>query len=70
MQALAEATGKQAAQILNEVHQEGETGLEISEEHDQSFDVIMVKYINCNIIKSVLFTKSKSSTSQRQTKIT
>ena len=56
--------------ILNEVHQEDETSLQVPEDQVQSFDVVWVKYINLDSIKFVLFTKLQSSTSQRQTKIT
>ena len=65
-------------------HQEGEITLGMPEDQDQSsdmvrvmpkdqqhsFDMLMVRYINLNSVKSLLFTKSESSTSQRCTKIT
>ena len=40
------------------------------EEHNWSFDMVRLKYVNLDSIKSVLFTKLESSTRQRQTKIT
>ena len=36
----------------------------------QRFETVRIKYINLNSIKSVLFTKAESSTSQKGTKIT
>ena len=56
--------------MLNEMHQEDKTRPRMPEEHSQSFDVAMVKYINPNSITLVLFTKLESSKSQRWTKIT
>ena len=52
------------------MHQEGETSLEILEEHNQSLDTVRVKHINLDSIKSVLFTKIESSTNQRWTIVT
>ena len=60
----------QQPKLLNEVCQEDETNLRMSEDHDPSFDTIKIKYVTLNSIISVLFTKLESSTSQRQTKIT
>ena len=40
------------------------------EEHDRSFEMVSVKYINLDSIKSIIFNKLESRTSQRQTKIT
>ena len=57
-------------EMLNEGHQEGEMSPGILEDHDQSFAMVRVKYINLYSTKSVLFTKVESSTIQRQTKIT
>ena len=54
----------------NKVHEEGETSPQVPEDQDWSFDVAQVNYINLDNVKSVLFTKLESSTSQRQTKMT
>ena len=56
--------------ILNKVQQEGETSLGMPEDHYWSFKTVREKYINLNGIKSVLFTTLKSSTIEKQTKIT
>ena len=49
--------------MLNEVQQEGETNPGVLEEYSWRFDMIRVKYVNLNSIKSVSFTKLESSTS-------
>ena len=52
------------------MYKEGETIPQAPEDQDWSFDVVRITYVSLNSIKSVLFTKLESSTSQRQTKIT
>ena len=54
----------------NEMYHEGETSMEMQEEHDQSSHAARIKYINLSNNKSVLFTNLEPSTSQKQTKIT
>ena len=44
--------------------------MQAAEDHNQSFDVARIKYINLDSIKWLLFTQLESSTSQRQTNIT
>ena len=56
--------------MLNELHQEGETNLEVLKDQDWSLKAVRVKYITLKSVKSVLFTKLEFSTSQRQTKTT
>ena len=48
---------------------QGSAILQVSEDQDWRFYVVRVKYINLNSVKSVLFTKLESSTSQSFTKI-
>ena len=44
---------------------EGELQPVKSEDQDRSFDVVKVKYINLDSIRSVIFTKLESSISHR-----
>ena len=67
MQVIAETTGELWHKMLNEVHQEGKTIPQVPEDQDQSIDMIRLKYIYLESVKSVLFTKLESRTSQRQT---
>ena len=52
------------------MQQEGETSLGVLEDKNWRFDIVRVNYLNLDSIKSVLFTKLESSTSQRQNKMT
>ena len=54
----------QAKKVVDEVHQEDEISLTKQEQFDQRFDVVWVKYIYLDSIKSVILTKLESSTSQ------
>ena len=54
---------------VHEICQEEESHTMGKEEQDRSFDVVRVKYINLDGVKSVIFTELKSATSQRRTRI-
>ena len=53
---------------LDVEQQVGETSM-VKGEHAKSFDTIGVKFINCDSVKPIIFTKLQSTKSQRQTKI-
>ena len=48
--------------MLSEVHQEDEASMRMQGDHNKSFDVVRVKYINLDSIKSELFTNEEPTT--------
>ena len=55
-----------AKKVVDQVHPEVEMSLTNPEEHDLSFDMVRVNYINVDSGKSVTITKLESSMSQGQ----
>ena len=55
--------------MIHDIGQDGDSCVVEPEEQDRSFDVVRVKYIDLDSIKSIIFTDSESSTNQRQTHV-
>ena len=50
---------------IHEIGQENDLNAEEPSDQDRSYDAVRVKYINLDSLKSMIFTKLESSTSQR-----
>ena len=57
-----------SVQSIHDIRQDGESQPVEQDQHDRSFDA--VKYLNYDSIKSIIFTKLESSTSQERVHIT
>ena len=55
--------------VIHDIGEEDDLCVGEPDKQDRSSDVVRVKYINLDSIKSVIFTKLESSTSKRQTHI-
>ena len=51
--------------MVHNISQDDDLHVEESNEEERNFDVARVKYINLDIVQSVIFAKLESSTSQR-----
>ena len=64
-----EQQNQQGGRTIHNIEQEGNLHVIEPGEQDKSFDVVRVKYINLDCIKSIIFTQEESGTGQRQTHI-
>ena len=55
---------------MHDVKQDDKPQLMKQDQQDKSFDLLEIKYLNCDNVKSVIFTILESSTSQRRAHIT
>ena len=69
MQVNAAAAGPARGKMVHNMSQDNDLQVEESEEKHRRFDVVRVKYIHLDIVKSIILTKLEPSTSHRQTHI-
>ena len=55
--------------MIHDIDHEGNLHLGEQSMQDRSFDAVQIKYTNLDRVKSIIFTKLESSTSQRQSHI-
>ena len=55
--------------MIHDIGQDADSCIVEPEEQDRSFDVVRVKYIDLDSIKSIIFTDLEFSTDQRQTHV-